>query len=193
VVPWLPGTPADLSPLDPSEAEVLVGFLQALHVTAPVDAPRNPYRGVPLSQRAGAVEERIRRLSVSTELITPALLAAWERALASDGPARETWLHGDLHLRNVLCSSGRITGVVDWGDVCVGDRATDLGCVWMLFDDRAVRERCLSLYDADAATWARARGWVITVGLLLAGMHDPGEARHRIMGERALHNVLAGP
>ena len=193
VVPWLPGAPADLSPMNADQAEVLVHFLEALHVPAPVDAPRNPFRGVPLSQRASAVEERMRRLAASTTLITPALRTLWEQALANDGATHETWLHGDLHARNLLCSAGRITGVIDWGDVCVGDRATDLGCVWMLFDDRRVRERILGRYEADAATWARARGWVITVGLLLAGMQDPSEVRHRVMGEKALHNLLAGP
>jgi len=193
VVPWLQGTAADLSPLDASQAESLVHFLRALHVAAPADAPRNEFRGVPLSRRAAVVEERMHRLASSTSLITPAVRRLWEFALASDSNAVETWLHGDLHARNVLCTAGRMTGIVDWGDMCVGDRATDLGCVWMLFDDLEARERVLSLYDADQATWARARGWVVAIALLLAGMHDPAEARHRAMGEKALRNVLAGP
>jgi aminoglycoside phosphotransferase (APT) family kinase protein len=193
VVPWLSGMPADLSPLDTSQVEPLVDFLRALHVPAPPAAPRNEFRGVPLSRRANVVEERMRRLASSTVLITPAVRRLWEQALASDTNAAETWLHGDLHARNVLCRAGRITGIVDWGDMCVGDRATDLGCIWMLLDDLGARQRALSLYEADDATWARARGWVVAVALLLAGMDDPAEIRHRLMGERALHNVLAGP
>jgi hypothetical protein len=35
-------------------------------------------------------------------------------------------VHGDLNLTNVLASDGMITGVVDWDDVGVGCRATDL-------------------------------------------------------------------
>jgi aminoglycoside phosphotransferase (APT) family kinase protein len=193
VVQWLPGTPADLSPIGADQVEPLVEFLRALHIAAPKDAPRNEVRGVPLSRRAAVVEERMSRLASSTGLITPAVRRIWERALAHDVPATPTWLHGDLHTRNVLCTAGRITGILDWGDMCAGDRATDLGCVWMLFDDLRARERILQLYDADEATWARARGWVITVGLLLAGMHDRTEVRYRVMGEKALGNVLAGP
>ncbi len=37
----------------------LAGFLRALHVPAPDDAPRNPWRGVPLAQRAGSVRDAL--------------------------------------------------------------------------------------------------------------------------------------
>jgi aminoglycoside phosphotransferase (APT) family kinase protein len=52
VVPYLPGVPAaQASSFDPEAAAVAVGgFLGALHVPAPADAPANPFRGVPLSR-----------------------------------------------------------------------------------------------------------------------------------------------
>jgi hypothetical protein len=55
VVPYLPGVPAaQASSFDPAGAAVVVGrFLGALHVPAPADAPANPFRGVPLAERAG--------------------------------------------------------------------------------------------------------------------------------------------
>ena len=55
VVPYLPGVPAaQASSFDPAGAAAAVGgFLGALHVPAPADAPANPFRGVPLAERAG--------------------------------------------------------------------------------------------------------------------------------------------
>ena len=58
VVPYLPGGPAaQASWFDPAAAAAAAaavgGFLAALHVPAPVDAPANPVRGVPLADRAG--------------------------------------------------------------------------------------------------------------------------------------------
>ena len=52
--PWLPGRPAELDPPEDLElaATGLGGFLAALHRPAPVDAPHNPYRGVPLAERS---------------------------------------------------------------------------------------------------------------------------------------------
>jgi hypothetical protein len=55
VVPYLPGTPAAEASFDPATAAVAVGgFLGALHVPAPADAPANPFRGVPLADRQGS-------------------------------------------------------------------------------------------------------------------------------------------
>ncbi|WP_413470348.1 hypothetical protein [[Phormidium] sp. LEGE 05292] len=29
--------------------------------------------------------------------------------------------------------NGVITGIIDWGDITAGDKATDLAAIWMLF------------------------------------------------------------
>ena len=58
---------------------------------------------------------------------------AWSAALAApvySGPPR--WLHGDLHPANILVSHGRVSGVIDFGDITAGDPATDLAVAWML-------------------------------------------------------------
>src|ERR1700733_4638110 len=54
VVPYLPGVPAaQAGSFDPAgAAAALGGFLGALHVPAPADAPANPFRGVPLAAPA---------------------------------------------------------------------------------------------------------------------------------------------
>ena len=64
VVPWLAGEiAARVPPADPFvTAEQLGAFLHALHEPAPEDAPVNPYRGGPLTDRAPAVLDRIRLL-----------------------------------------------------------------------------------------------------------------------------------
>ena len=36
------------------------------------------------------------------------------------------WLHGDLHPANVVVSDGTLSGVIDFGELCAGDPATDL-------------------------------------------------------------------
>src|SRR5262249_53208660 len=57
VVPWLAGTAADQSLPHESQARPFAAFLRSLHT--PAEAPPNPVRGVPLYQRAAAVEERL--------------------------------------------------------------------------------------------------------------------------------------
>jgi aminoglycoside phosphotransferase (APT) family kinase protein len=36
------------------------------------------------------------------------------------------WLDGDLHPGNMLVIGGRLSGVIDFGDLTSGDPATDL-------------------------------------------------------------------
>jgi hypothetical protein len=68
----------------PARAGPPIRGLPALAAPArAADAPLNPVRGGPLSERAPFAEERLRRLAGTTALITPALRAVWEAALAA--------------------------------------------------------------------------------------------------------------
>ena len=44
------------------------------------------------------------------------------------------WLHGDPHPWNLVHRDGRLAGLVDFGDVCAGDPASDLAGAWLAFD-----------------------------------------------------------
>jgi aminoglycoside phosphotransferase (APT) family kinase protein len=194
VVPWLGGSAADISTPDRNQAERLAAFFHALHVPAPAEAPINKVRGVPLNERLSGIEERMRRLEAQTELITGQVRALWGRALQAPLDVPSTWLHGDLHAQNVLVESGTITAVIDWGDVCQGDRATDLAAVWMLLADRTAREAILQMCGAvSEATWMRARGWAILFAVVLVDTGRAGNPRHARMGARTLRRVAAGP
>jgi aminoglycoside phosphotransferase (APT) family kinase protein len=125
VVPYLPGVPAvQAGSFDPARAAAaLGGFLGALHVPAPADAPANPFRGVPLADRAGSFAANLALLAglggpVGQDLPgRDAVLRGWDAALAApgyDGPP--LWLHGDLHPANILVSDGQVSGVIDFGD-----------------------------------------------------------------------------
>src|SRR6266571_3804164 len=133
VVPYLPGVPAaQASSFDPAAAAAAVGgFLGALHVPAPVDAPANPFRGVPLAERAGIFAASL--ALIGGQVDRDAVLRAWVAALTApgyDGPP--VWLHGDLHPANILVNDGQVSGVIDFGDITAGDPASDLSVAWML-------------------------------------------------------------
>ena len=193
IVPWLAGEPADLSPPANAEAPRLGAFLKALHTPAPANAPANPFRGVPLQQRAPGVEERMRRLETQSALITPELRRMWAASLTVPVDVPPTWIHGDLHPRNVLVEDGVFSGIIDWGDIAVGDRATDLAAIWMLFEDPQARRAAWSAYGTVTyATYMRAKGWAIGFGITLldAGLVD--DPRHAAVGEQTLRRIAAG-
>ncbi len=192
VVPWLAGEAADLAAPAPSQAAVLGNFLARLHAPAPADAPRNPFRGVALAQRAEAVAQRVARLEQSTAAITGAVRARWAAALAAPIDVEPTWIHGDLHARNVLVEAGAIRAIVDWGDMAAGDRATDLAALWMLFEGAREREAARAACGgASEATWARAKGWAVLFGVMLLDSGLVNHPRHAAMGAATLRRVAA--
>jgi aminoglycoside phosphotransferase (APT) family kinase protein len=193
IVPWLAGEAADQCPPLDAEAQRLAAFLKALHVPAPEGAPSNPFRGVALRTRAAMVEERMRRLETRSPLITSEMRRMWDAAVATAVDVEPTWIHGDLHPRNVLVENGVFSGVIDWGDLAAGDRATDLAAVWMLFDNAQARRMAFRAYGSVThATYMRAKGWAIAFGVMLldAGFED--DPRHAAIGEQTLRRVAAG-
>lgn len=185
---WIDGEVAKADALAPSEAPRLAAFLKALHRPASAEAPLNPVRGIPLSVRAEAVEERLTRLAAETDAITPPVRAAWAAALAAPASTERLWLHGDLHASNVFVREGRIAAIMDWGDICGGDPATDLAAFWMLFDAEA-REAGLKVYGADAALHARACGWAISFGAVLLDTGRKDHPVHAAIGARTLARI----
>ncbi|MEY2447646.1 MAG: hypothetical protein QOH79_1122 [Acidimicrobiaceae bacterium] len=190
VCPWLPGVVATrATPDDPHEAAQTLGaFVAALHQEAPSDAPENPYRGVPLLQRDDVVRQRAAQLA---DLIdAPSVVRCWSELAATrpwSGPP--LWLHGDLHPANVLVDNGRLSAVIDFGDITVGDPATDLAVAWMLLPVEARPAFRAAAGAIDDDTWARSRGWALSLGLayLANSADNPMFAR---LGEGVLHQVL---
>ncbi|MBE9159193.1 aminoglycoside phosphotransferase family protein [Nodosilinea sp. LEGE 06152] len=192
VLPWLSGCPADLEPPHPDQANRFGEILRALHTPAPANAPRNSFRGVPLKDRAAAIAERLARLETKTDLITPTLKTLWQSALIAPIDTPATWLHGDLHPRNILVEDGLLTGIIDWGDITSGDRATDLAAVWMLFEDGIARREAIAAYGSiSEATLRRAQGWAIFFGVVLLDTGLVDHPRHAAIGEQTLRRIAA--
>jgi aminoglycoside phosphotransferase (APT) family kinase protein len=192
VVPWLQGEPSDLAPPDAGQGEALAGFLRALHQPAPADAPHNPYRGsVALETRAGAFELRYAEAQAMHGQLRPALRRRWDEGCGTAVDVPRSWFHGDLHGRNVLVKDGRLSGVIDWGDMAAGDPACDLASVWMLLPDLEGRRRAMAAYPASEATWVRARGWAALMTAMLLSITD--NPRMPAMGLRMMSWLEAGP
>lgn len=174
IQPWLAGQPADLAPPHPNQAPILAGFWKALHQSAPADAPYNPFRGVPLADRAEAHQTRVRRLADHGVTLDSLLVPLWEQALEAPVDVEPTWVHGDLHPRNLLVEGGRLSGVVDWGDLTVGDRAVDLASAWMVLPTPEAQRAALAVYgEVSSATLRRALGWALVFGVLFLDAGDP--------------------
>ena len=189
IVPWFDGETADMQPLRGTEAVRMVQFLKALHKSTPENAPVNLYRGISLQAKADNVRERIKRLKSKTQRITHTITELWQQALQEDFPTNPSLIHGDLHPRNITVNNHTIQAIIDWGDITSGDIATDLSCLWMLFDNKEIRQKALEEYGASKSTITRAIGWAIYFGVVLLDTGLESNERHMEIGDKILKNI----
>jgi aminoglycoside phosphotransferase (APT) family kinase protein len=192
VYEWLPGENANGTIDDLDQAAVdLAAFVNALrHVDATGAHPRPPRgRGAPLAELDEQVRQSIAQLGDRVD--GDAVLLAWEESLdAAAWDGEEVWVHGDLLRGNLLVVEGRLSAVIDFGGLNVGDPACDLQPAWDVFADGS-RARYRAELQVDAASWLRGRGWALyqAVSALPYYWHtNPGMIRQ---ASHALAQVLA--
>ncbi|WP_406482925.1 aminoglycoside phosphotransferase family protein [Streptomyces platensis] len=140
----------------------LAEFITALHRIDPADGPPS-YRSESLAARDAATRAAVAELSGVVD--TDAAIATWEAALQAPAwPGPAVWIHADLQPGNLLTVRGRLAAVIDFGCLGLGDPAVDLIVAWYLLpaDARDVFRKALG---ADVATWARGRGWALSIAL----------------------------
>ena len=64
-----------------------------------------------------------------------------------------------------IAKNGKITAVVDFGCSGIGDPAVDLMVAWSLLT-QDTRQIFRTVVAPDDATWERARGWVVFLGVV---------------------------
>lgn len=166
VAPWLPGENPNGSNVDLEEAAVdLAAFVNALWSIDPSGGPLKTGldRGVPLEVRDGITRDAIAELGDRVD--ARRATAAWEEALAADpwGEA-PVWIHGDLLPGNVLVDDRRLSAVIDFGALGLGDPAADVVPAWTILDPRS-RAVFREALGGDEELWQRGRGWALTTAL----------------------------
>jgi aminoglycoside phosphotransferase (APT) family kinase protein len=100
----------------------------------------------------------------------------WEYALETTWAEPPLWIHGDLSASNLLVSKGRLSAVIDFGGLAIGDPACDLAIAWTFLDanSRAVFKQKLPLNEG---TWQRGKAWALWKALIVAvGLTDTNVA-----------------
>ena len=167
---WIDGENAIIAPPDNLQeaAKSLAGFIAALQAIDPAKGPlpgeHNFGRGVPLAERDERVRTSIQELGSLIDAQT--VMLEWEKSLHApvwDRPP--VWIHGDIHAGNLIVKEGKVRAVIDFGGLCVGDPACEMILAWNMFD-RNARATFREALNVDDATWARGRGWALSVSLI---------------------------
>ena len=185
IYPWLEGEHPDCD----GDAESLAAFVAALHRVELAGGPP-ARRGRPLAEvQDESAREALLQLGGSIDV--GAATAAWDAALEApqwDGPP--VWIHGDLLPANLLVQDGRLSGVIDWGSVGVGDPAVDMIAAWGALTADG-RDNFRDRLGVDDATWARGRGWALSIGLIALPYYVDTNPVFAETARRLIREVLA--
>ena len=168
VYDWIEGEHPVHKDASKALATQLANFLTALHKIPSIGGPsagdRNFHRGGDLSHYNDQTRAALARLPDQRERENATQI--WDEALASVWRHDPVWVHGDFAGTNLLVLDGELKGVIDFGQLAVGDPACDLTIAWTLL---CTSERCSFREEVrlDADTWARAKGWALWKALIL--------------------------
>lgn len=168
---WLPGTTVaaskdiDLNIL----AQDLGLFLKALYTIDTTSGPsageHNFYRGSSLTVYDDQVKKACALLDDKVD--TKKVLTVWKSAIATEWQNPPVWVHGDIAVGNLLQQNEKLTAVIDFSCLAVGDPACDLAIAWTFFDatSRKMFKKTVAL---DEATWNRGKSWALWKALIIA-------------------------
>ncbi|MFJ8141822.1 aminoglycoside phosphotransferase family protein [Streptomyces sp. NPDC096013] len=196
VTRWLDGTPATTDDLDSTPdlmVRQLAAFLRSLWAIPAADSlrpgPHPELVRAPLAARDRATRAAIK--AVDGVFDTAALTEIWEKALAAPAWDRPpVWCHGDFHAGNLLTAGGRISAVIDFGGLGMGDPACDLVIAYTLLS-ATTRSLFRASLGVDEATWTRGTGWALAAGVAAYARVAATEPRVARQSARQLSEVIA--
>lgn len=175
---------------DPHQAAIdLAHFIAALQRIDTTGAPHDSSRGEPLARRDMHTRDAI--ATMRGTLDTDAMTEVWDAAIKSPmwhGPP--VWIHGDLKPGNLLAVQGRLSAVIDLGGLGVGDPACDVMAAW-LFLSAETRGIFRTALQVDDATWARGRGWALSVGVIALPYYQSTNPGFAEIARRTIDEALA--
>jgi aminoglycoside phosphotransferase (APT) family kinase protein len=144
-------------------------FLLSLHNIDTKDGPlaglHSFYRGGSLTHYDSETRQAINVLRARIDV--QAATEIWEKALSTTWKNPPVWVHGDISAGNLLVKNGQLSGVIDFGQLAVGDPSCDLAIAWTLFNGKS-REVFRQTLSLDSETWARGRAWTLWKSLIVA-------------------------
>jgi aminoglycoside phosphotransferase (APT) family kinase protein len=195
VVPWVVGsTPPRLGCDEVPLARDVAAFARALHAVDPAGGPKKTpgSRGSALRHADEGVRRVLPRLAEHDDgFDVTAAEAAWDACLAApewDRPP--VWIHGDLQPGNLITDGGRLSAVIDFGALGVGDPAPDVASALWSFTG-AARTAYREAIGYDDATWRRACGWALAPSLTGIDYYRHTFPRMAEHGRRMVRAVIA--
>ena len=176
--------------------EELYEFLMALHAIPP-----GSVEALNEEKLTGAYNGKQRRLHHElSAILAPeevreieGIFESYERS-NPDSARKSAVIHADLKPAHVLVDevSGHLTGVIDWGDSCLGDPDFDFACIQRFFGEKFFRRVLERTPPADQRRIVHKVPFFILIRALQDVLYDRAyeDERSVMLGLRALREHL---
>lgn len=161
---WLAGSVAshksikNLNAFAKSLGEFLREFQSIDTTDGPKAGTHNFFRGGLLNVYDSEVRDAISKIINPQQKVLATRL--WEHAISTEWQGLPVWVHGDLAVGNILVNDGKLSGIIDFGQLAVGEPACDLVIAWNFLSGES-RDTFKNTVGLDKDTWIRAMGWVL--------------------------------
>ncbi|SFS57199.1 aminoglycoside phosphotransferase family protein [Paenibacillus sp. BC26] len=189
---WFKGEDAIVGTIDDlgqaaTDIAQFVDAMQRIDLGSEITPPPSS-RGLSLAPRDLGVRKAIAELEGMIDQRSATL--AWEEALrAPDWQGAGVWIHGDIHAGNLLIEQGRISAVIDFGCMGLGDPACDMLFAWSILTGET-RPIFQAELQPDDATWARGRGYALSMGLIALPYYKDTNPVFASVAKRIINEVL---
>ena len=169
-------------------AKDLAYFLNELHGIKLANGPSSR-RGVPLKEVDVETRKAIDQLE--GEIDIQSVTSLWRKLTNIPSWSKESvWVHGDFLPGNILVQNNRLSAVLDFSDVGIGDPACDLVIAWSLLKSHSRKVFRENLGNIDDNTWERGRGWALSIALIMLPYYKHSNPVLAALARRIIENVL---
>lgn len=128
------------------DVERLALFLKELHQRN-ISAPEDHLDRLSIKKRKPILKEAIREVeSALPRALHRELNTFIENVTEQENPVCQSFVHGDLHPKNIIVQNVHISGIIDWGDAHIGHPAVDLAVIYMVLNPKE-RDKFYQFYD----------------------------------------------
>ncbi|SCA58874.1 Uncharacterized protein AB751O23_AX_00040 [Chlamydiales bacterium SCGC AB-751-O23] len=171
----------------------LGNFLLCLQAIESKEGPgagkHNFYRGGNLKVYELETKQAISGLSSEIDVLKAERI--WNKAISSSWSKKTLWIHGDIAPGNFLAKEGRLSAVIDFGSLGIGDPACDLAIAWTFFKKES-REAFYRSLPFDEATWMRGRAWALWKTLIDCNESKKENRQIKEESKEIINEILSG-
>jgi aminoglycoside phosphotransferase (APT) family kinase protein len=169
-------------------AKDLAIFLNELHAIRLANGPISR-RGLPLNSVDIETINAIKQLEEEINIQSVSML--WKRLLITPSWNKPSvWVHGDLLPGNIIVQNNRLTAIIDFSDIGMGDPSCDLIIAWCLFNEESRIIFRNHLNEIDDDTWQRGKAWALSIALIILPYYRDTNPALVMLAKRIIENIM---